>query len=175
MEWQMKGPPKHERTTHSERRYTARSIARTESKTKAADQNEIHTFWYFGRPLLSRHLQLGFSTDRWSSGRSFANARRIQYDPKPTVASPRWGHACDNPSERRNRRRSKGSLSRTDPRNVSLRKLAVPRHQSARTPVKVLFREHETCSSLYSHCARVWAASIRGFATALSSQTGAAP
>jgi hypothetical protein len=40
----MKGPPKHERTTHPERHYTARSIARTESKTKATDQNEIHTF-----------------------------------------------------------------------------------------------------------------------------------
>jgi hypothetical protein len=30
----MKGPPKHERTTHPERQYTARSIARTESKRK---------------------------------------------------------------------------------------------------------------------------------------------
>ena len=40
----MKGPPKHARTTRPERHYTARSIARTESKTKAADQNEIPRF-----------------------------------------------------------------------------------------------------------------------------------
>jgi hypothetical protein len=40
----MKGPPKHERNTHPERQYTARSIARTESKTKAADQNEYTRF-----------------------------------------------------------------------------------------------------------------------------------
>ena len=33
---------------------------------------------------------------------------------------------------------------------------------------KLLFDEHEMCSSLYSHCARVCAASIRGFATAFA-------
>jgi hypothetical protein len=40
----MKEPPKHKRTTHSERQYTARSIARTKSKTKAADQTKYTRF-----------------------------------------------------------------------------------------------------------------------------------
>jgi len=34
----MKGPPTNENTPQAERQYTARSIARTESKTKAADR-----------------------------------------------------------------------------------------------------------------------------------------
>ena len=81
----MKGPPKHERTTHSGRQYTARSIARTESKAKAADQNEYTRF----DTLVDRYYPAVYSF----ASRLTDDPREavlLTYDAFNTIRNRRW-------------------------------------------------------------------------------------
>jgi len=82
--------------------------------------------------LLSRRLQLRFSIDRWPSGSSCVNARRIPEHTKATSISSRWECVGVNPHLRCNPRRSYDCLSedycwtesRRRDRNILLAKIS---------------------------------------------------